>query len=213
MRSQFDSDHIAYTSHRPSIPATLLHSTDTTSSPEPGHDFVCNRPNQLRYLKVSLTSSPSKTTPLRPTSPTQRHPLPKMPTSRLTMATCTRKTLDSSFLALASNTPSAKNARVVAHDTRPSIYTDLELQSLFFSKLAIELRLIIYESYFTSIRLSYGLAYLAYPSTFEFFSPNVIIKPRPNSLALLRTSKRITKEIGSSWLRKVFFLASGIYKA
>ncbi|KAK4207280.1 hypothetical protein QBC37DRAFT_299066 [Rhypophila decipiens] len=67
--------------------------------------------------------------------------------------------------------------------------------SPLFSRIAQEMRDMIYERVLSRTRLSYG----------EPSFNRVRVKPRPEALALLRTCRRIKAEIGHRWLRHVLF--------
>ncbi|KAL2276570.1 hypothetical protein FJTKL_00745 [Diaporthe vaccinii] len=73
--------------------------------------------------------------------------------------------------------------------------------SLFFQKLPPEIRLDIYDHPFGSTRLSFGKR----PARIAGKMGNVHLRPAPNSLSLLRVCRRVTDEIGDSWLGQVLF--------
>lgn len=67
-----------------------------------------------------------------------------------------------------------------------------------------ELRDIIYNSYFQSLRLSHGRR-ICPPGLSIQARRLQILTPRHHSLALLRTCRQIAREIGTSWLQHVLF--------
>ncbi|KAF7544459.1 hypothetical protein G7046_g9782 [Stylonectria norvegica] len=81
---------------------------------------------------------------------------------------------------------------------QPTSEADNQEKSLFFRILPQEIRDEIYRHVFNSTRLSYGRRILDVHMT-------ITIKTSPSALALLRTNRRITKEIGKSWLGQLLF--------
>lgn len=88
---------------------------------------------------------------------------------------------------------------------------DPQHSSLFFQKLPPEIRSEIYSQVFYSTRLSFdGRLTTRVPSrdtsmpwraTYAYFD----LRPAPNSLALLRVCRRVSCEIGDSWIGQVLF--------
>lgn len=78
---------------------------------------------------------------------------------------------------------------------------DPQDSSLFFQKLPTELRLEIYSHLFCSTRLSFGKR----PTLATGKLRNIRLRPAPNSLSVLRASRRVNDEIGDSWLGQVLF--------
>lgn len=78
---------------------------------------------------------------------------------------------------------------------------DPQESSLFFQKLPPEIRLDIYDHLFGSTRLSFGTR----PARIAGKMGTVRLRPAPNSLSLLRVCRRVTDEIGDSWLGQVLF--------
>ncbi|KAI1857016.1 uncharacterized protein JN550_013509 [Neoarthrinium moseri] len=71
--------------------------------------------------------------------------------------------------------------------------------SPLFTKLPQELRNAIYASFFSSTRLTHGRKYKI------SCDDDCFARPSANSLALLRTCRRASSEIGSTWVGQVLF--------
>lgn len=88
---------------------------------------------------------------------------------------------------------------------------DSQDSSLFFRKLPPEIRLEIYSQVFHSTRLSFDgrlttpVAFsdtsMPWRVTYAYFD----LRPAPNSLALLRVCRKVSGEIGDSWIGQVLF--------
>lgn len=76
--------------------------------------------------------------------------------------------------------------------------------SLFFQQLPTEIRLKIYSQLFRSTRLSFAERHgHAVRKKRRLLA---CLRPAPNSLSLLRVCRRVTDEIGDSWLGQVLFI-------
>lgn len=89
----------------------------------------------------------------------------------------------------------------VPFDDQGSTFAPIHIQdaSPFFTKFPQELRDMIYYQVFAFTRLTHGLRW----DTRQ--GPLARMKPAPNSLALLRTCRRVMAEVGDRWLRHVMF--------
>lgn len=76
-----------------------------------------------------------------------------------------------------------------------------QASSLFFQKLPTEMRLNVYSHLFFSTRLSLGRRQVHFRDKLS----HVRIRTAPNSLSLLRVCRRVSYEIGDSWLGQVLF--------
>lgn len=78
---------------------------------------------------------------------------------------------------------------------------DPQDSSLFFQNLPTEIRLEIYSYLFYSTRLSFGKRSTYVPDRLSA----IRLRPAPNGLSLLRVCRRVSNEIGDSWLGQVLF--------
>lgn len=78
---------------------------------------------------------------------------------------------------------------------------DPQDSSLFFQNLPTEIRLEIYSNLFYSTRLSFGKRSTYVPDRLSA----IRLRPAPNGLSLLRVCRRVSNEIGDSWLGQVLF--------
>jgi hypothetical protein len=80
----------------------------------------------------------------------------------------------------------------------PHLVPHSQLQSTFFSVFPLEIRLEIFSQLFHSTRLTYGFV--------EHHSRSVrLMRPAPESVAIIETCRRMRQEIGDSWIGQILF--------
>ncbi|KAK0611325.1 hypothetical protein B0T14DRAFT_571226 [Immersiella caudata] len=82
--------------------------------------------------------------------------------------------------------------------------------------IPVELRLMIYEKYFSATRLAFGVRHIGrrpfmclqcpfWPVVPLYWFDNIRVHPAQNGLAILRTCRTFRREIGDDWIKQVTF--------